>query len=165
MHQDIAELLKYKFAHFEDPYELFPIFADLAIQGIQGKEAALALTTRKWDIANKDIVEYLLDSEVVYESSPPKSGKLRDLLKRSASGIVAGIPLGYIEHQATGYPLLLTIVVSIVAVGATANTSKALGVIMIGAAEGVSEGLRNGLSKIVENWLSPPGKGKAKKEK
>jgi hypothetical protein len=128
---------------------------------VKGKEAEQALEKGNWKIQNDDIVKFLLTSEIVYETSPPKSKPLKELLERSVTGALVGSPLGYIVTQATDYPLLVTIPAAIVVVGLATNVSKAAGIIIIGAANGISEGLKNGLSKRVEEWIKPPNKKKS----
>ena len=162
--QDIGELLKYKIANFEDGFKIFPIFADLAVRGIKGEQAETALKYMKWEVQNPGIVKFALQSEIVYEASPVRKRPLKEFLEKSVTGLVAGIPLGYLVHEGTDWPLLITIPSSILAVGLAANASRASGIIMIGAANGISEGLKNGLSKRVEDWFKRSGKGAAEKK-
>lgn len=85
--------------------------------------------------ANERIAKFLLETEIIFEQSPPKSEKLQELLKRSPGALI-GTYLGY-NSVPEGYGLLMWITIP-------------LGIIVISSAMGIGNGLYNGLNKWVE---------------
>lgn len=147
---DILELFDKQYARtlVKDPIHDFVLFADLAVQAIPSSDANDAILYSKWNQKNPGIAKWLLDQEIVLERSPPSSEKLIDILKKSSRVAVGTFTLYSIEPIFEAHPLML--VVLPLAIG--------FGIIVIGASVGISEGLRSGLHKRVEDWVKKIGK-------
>lgn len=85
---------------------------------------------------NSPIVNYVLQQNVVVEQSPPEWLHVTKLL--SSSPIAIGTFIGF--GMSSGNPTLMLVTVP-------------MGIIVIGAASGISKGLERGLNKVLEKRI------------
>ena len=88
--------------------------------------------------STEDAVDAILNLPVVIEQSPPQTVPLTQLLARATATPTIGTLLGY--SLAANHPLMLLTV--------------PLGIVVVGSAIGVSEGLQKGLAKRVERFIA-----------
>jgi hypothetical protein len=114
------------------PGDLAKTIIELSLQGARSDEVQTALTSGSWPIKNHKIIDEVLNSEIVFETSPAKTIILQDLLKKVSVGAV-GIPVGMILADALGcYPLMIaTIPLSAFFIGTALNLTKGVGIIII----------------------------------
>ena len=124
-------------------------FADMAVQGVRSREADEALMLAKWSVENARIMDVILHSDIVYEKSPPEVTQLASVIAKAGASVVIGTFLGY-EVADGNYRLMFITIPT--------------GIIVIGAALGVSRGLENGLNKYIENLFKTKGKNGKKKK-
>jgi hypothetical protein len=128
----------------KDPVAIFSTFFDVAVRGVPSDEATPIIQSRKSDPRSEKLAHWFLHQEIVIEQSPPTAEQLIELLKRG-SGWTVGTWVGWQVAAAIGYyPLLIGTV--------------PLGIILIGGAIGVGEGLRAGLHARIEEWIKTLGK-------
>ena len=104
--------------------------------------ANVAILKREWRVANPAITDALLNTQVIYESSPPQLLPLREIAKGGAA-VVIGTFIGYGVADGN-YPLMFSTIPA--------------GIIVIGSAIGISRGLENGLNKFIENLFKKQDK-------
>jgi hypothetical protein len=94
--EDVAQhLLSDKYAKtVVDLSQIFDMFIDLSIQSIPSSAAEYAILKQDWRVANKDIVNFILGSDIVYEASPPDLLPIIKLAK-GGSAVAVGTFLGY----------------------------------------------------------------------
>lgn len=114
--------------------EIFDIFADLSLRGISGEQARSALIEKKWDVKNPKVAKFLLEADIVLETSPPIHKQLRSLIK-GGSIVVAGL---YVAHEALHDCNHLWMIL-----GAPG------GIIIIGLAAGIGNGLNAGFTDLI----------------
>src|SRR5207245_8538857 len=119
------------------------------VQGVSSREADEALMLAKWSVENARIMDVILHSDIVYEKSPPEVTQLASVIAKAGASVVIGTFLGY-EVADGNYPLMFITIPT--------------GIIVIGAALGVSRGLENGLNKYIENLFKTKGKNGKKKK-
>lgn len=160
---DLAGLLDDKFPRLYKATAFTPEFIDIAIQNATREDTEYQLSKQHWDVNNPEIVKAVLSSEVVYESSPPKSIPLHDILKMASSGVI-GLPIGAELAGAMGHRPLMIVTVPLAAfvVGTAMNITKGVGILLIGGAEAVTQGLRSSLPKKIERLVNGSDSSKSK---
>jgi hypothetical protein len=113
----------------------FHDLTEIWIQDVQVNEALKLLQRPTFDHLNEHIAKSLLDSEIIFEQSPPAEKKLRELLKKSP-GAVIGTFLGY-NSVPPDHQLFMWLTIP-------------AGIIVISSALGIGMGLYNGLSHWIE---------------
>jgi hypothetical protein len=150
---DIMDLFDTRYARrvVKDPIKEFLLFADLAVQAVPSDTANDAILYGKWDTKNAGITKRLLEQEIVLEKSPASLEKLINILK-TGSGAAIGTYVLYsldkVIDAIEKHPLMLIVI----------PLAAGFGIIVIGASVGISEGLRSGLHKRVEEWAKRIGK-------
>lgn len=126
-----------EFAIFSDTVlrgKTFTLFDNMAVypkQTAEGEIASIYQLERR-NLYNRQFSNFILDSDIVYESSPPKGIQVRQIIK-SATG--AGIGL-YLGINGPSEPLLFV--------------SVPFGVILMGSAFGVAKAFEKGINRVVE---------------
>jgi hypothetical protein len=113
-------------------------FLDVAVLELEWTGDARLLNIRD-RIRNQSIVNYVLAADIVIEQSPPTAVTLASLLKGSGA-VAIGTYIGLGLAQGS-FPLMLVTV--------------PFGIVVVGSAVGVSQGLQNGLNKAIERAISP----------
>jgi hypothetical protein len=85
----------------------------------------------------REFAQYLLEADIVFESSPPQVAPFSELLGK-ASWVTVGSLVGV--HASGGSPLLMII-------------SVPIGIIIVGTAVGVATGLQKGLARRIEKAI------------
>jgi hypothetical protein len=111
------------------------LFLDLSVRSLPAATAREVWSLPAPSIRNPEHVEFLLDANIVIERSPPEWAPLKMLI-RNSNTITVGTMVG---AAALTYPLMLITV--------------PVGIIIVGAARGISKGLENGLNKRIEKAL------------
>ena len=93
--------------------------------------------------STEDAVDEIMKLPVIIERSPPQAVRLTHLLSKKTAAPTIGLFLGY-NLAAGNYPLMLFAV--------------PFGIVLIGAAVGVSEGLQKGLARKIEQLIMPKRK-------
>jgi hypothetical protein len=117
--------------------EMFDVFLDIALRGLSDQAAHDAWSQPVPVVLNKEHVKFLGDANIVVEQSPPEWATLKSLVARG-SGITVGTMLGTLGLT---YPLLFFTV--------------PMGIIIVGAARGISKGLEGGLNQMIQRALRP----------
>ncbi len=110
-------------------------FIDISIQG---QHRWIGGSVEGRELQNPHYVQFVLSADIVLERSPPTSEKLNQLF-HGGSAITIGTAIG-MGLSGGSYPLMLVTVPG--------------GIILMGAAIGVSKGLQNGLNKKIEKAIS-----------
>lgn len=149
---DLFELFSDKYAKIapEDKSSAVKFFTDMAVQSVRSSEVDEALTSGDWKIANEQIVKFVVNSDILYENSPAEWTHLLSLVAKAGASVTIGTFLGFGVADGN-YPLMFLTIPT--------------GIIVIGAAIGVSRGLENGLNKYVENFFKTKGKKTSKEDK
>jgi hypothetical protein len=86
---------------------------------------------------SQPLVQRIRNLEVIIENSPPSLINFNELLKSAGPAVAIGTFIGI---SATTYPILLATVPA--------------GIIVVGAAVGISKVIQDGLTKVLERWIS-----------
>jgi hypothetical protein len=114
-------------------------FLDVSLRGLQVQDPEFSADLSVFDDLNSPITASVFESTVIIEQSPPMGIPFGELAKRStALGIGTFIGFGL---AAGSFPLMIITV--------------PVGIIVVGAAVGVSKGLENGLDKWIRDFLEP----------
>jgi len=139
---DPSDILSGVDSYLSDP-KIISSFIDFSIRERRGVLRPSLLQNAF--IENPGIVDYVLNAEVVIERSPPSVDLLKNLV-RSSPSVAIGSFIG--AGSAHGnYPLMMLTV--------------PLGIIVVGSAIGVSQGLRRGLNKSIERYVKRLGRGRS----
>ncbi len=114
-------------------------FLGVAITGYHGavKSESFLQALREGGTTNESVSDFAFNGDIVIEHSPPDLTTIAKAIRQSPT-ILLGTYTG-IGIAGENYPLMLVTIPA--------------GIIVFGAAVGVSKGLQNGLNKSIETWI------------
>jgi hypothetical protein len=133
----IEKLFSYSRRVSNDDNRTIRQYLDLSVRGVE-KSYRYQSSKYLWEgVRNEEIVQYILNSNIVMERSPPYWEMLKSLISKSP-GIGIGTFVGF--ELSGSIPELMIITVPV-------------GILVVSSAIGVSKALERGLNKKVEHLL------------